>query len=89
MAEVAVIINSRSTFNKALTPVTSPSCIIGLFANKKSNQRFLKRNIKCTQIILEQPFDVHILISHHGLYQSLPHFSILIVDSMNFIEHSP
>lgn len=39
--------------------------------------------------ITEQPFDVHILISHHGLYQPLPHFGTFIVDSMNFKEHSP
>lgn len=34
--------------------------------------------------ITEQPFDVHILISHHGLYQPLPHFGTFIVDSIKF-----
>lgn len=40
------------TFNKALTPVTSPSCVIGLFANNKKwvkdfcNFRFLQNVLK-------------------------------------------
>lgn len=39
--------------------------------------------------ITQQPFDVHILISHHGLYQPLPHFGTFIVNAMNLKEHSP
>lgn len=39
--------------------------------------------------ITEQPYDVLILISHHNVYQSLPHRGTYIVDSLNPKEHLP
>ena len=38
--------------------------------------------------ITQQPFDAHILVSHHGLYQPLPHFGTFIIDAMNMKQHS-
>ena len=32
--------------------------------------------------ITEQPFDSHILITHHSLYQPLPYIGICIVDAL-------
>lgn len=37
----------------------------------------------------EQPYDVHILVSHHNVYQSLPHHGSYIVDTLNPNEHLP
>lgn len=37
--------------------------------------------------ITEQPYDVHILVSHHNVYQSLPHHGTYIVDTLTPKEH--
>lgn len=39
--------------------------------------------------ITEQPYDVHILVSNHNVYQSLPHHGTNIVDTLNPKEHLP
>lgn len=37
--------------------------------------------------ITEQPYDVHILVSHHNVYQSLTHHGTYIVDTLTPKEH--
>lgn len=39
--------------------------------------------------ITEQTYDVHILVSHHNVYQSLPHNGTYIVDTLTPKEHLP
>lgn len=39
--------------------------------------------------ITQQPFDIQVFITHHGLYQSLPHYGTFIVDALTTKEHLP
>lgn len=39
--------------------------------------------------ITEQPYDVHILVSHHNVYQSLPYHGTFVIDALNAKEHLP
>lgn len=39
--------------------------------------------------ITQQPFDIQVFITHHGLYQSLPYYGTFIVDTLTTKEHLP
>lgn len=39
--------------------------------------------------ITQQPFDIQVFVTHHGLYQSLPHYGTFIVDALTTKEHLP